>query len=136
MRDPSMNSSQGWWPMSGGRDQHRFNTDKVDHWEVTPRQLAKRLEAGDDVVLIDVRERWENELTSLPGSRLIPLAELEFRVEEELDRDQEVVLYCHHGQRSLDAAMTLWGLGYERVSSLAGGIDRWAQDVDPGMKRY
>lgn len=135
MRDQPINPSDSWWPMNGHFG-NRWYTDKVDQWEISPRELKSRLDRGDDIVLVDVREPWEFEIASLPESRLLPLGELERRIEEELDRDQEIVVYCHHGFRSLEAAMTLWNMGFDRVKNLSGGISRWADLVDPQMPRY
>lgn len=136
MRDSSFPSSDSaWWPADwqGGQ---RLNTDKVDDWQITPRELRRRLDLGEPIVLVDVRERWEADIVSLPDARLIPLNELNYRAEEEIEPDDEVVLFCHHGLRSMEAAMMLWDLGYERVRSLAGGLERWAAEVDPDLPRY
>jgi len=110
--------------------------DRLDNWEVTPLELQKRLEQGDPLVLIDVRELWEADIAKIKGSVLVPLAELELRVDEEVDRDDEIVVYCHHGMRSMEAAMTLWHLGFENVKNLAGGIARWTDQVEPDLARY
>jgi len=134
MRDFSINPD-GWWT-GQDYDMGRLNTDRVDQWEITPRELQRRIERGDDLILVDVREPWEAEIASLPGSRLIPLGELDYRADEELDRDREIVLYCHHGIRSMEAAVALWSIGFERVKNLSGGIARWAAQLDPDMRRY
>jgi adenylyltransferase/sulfurtransferase len=113
-----------------------LNTDKVESWEATPRELRRRLDLGEPIVLVDVREPWETEIVALPGSRHIPLNELRYRAYEEIDPEDEIVLYCHAGARSQEAAFMLWEFGYEHVRSLAGGIDRWAVEVDPSLPRY
>lgn len=133
MRDFSWNHSDPWSPAWG---RPRPLADRLDNWEITPLELEKRLEKGDPVVLIDVREPWEAEIATIKGSVLIPLAELEMRVDEEIDRDDTIVVYCHHGMRSMEAAMTLWHLGFENVKNLAGGIARWTDQVDPDLARY
>jgi rhodanese-related sulfurtransferase len=122
-----------WWP---SETETGPNTDKVDDWLITPRALRRRLDRGEPVALIDVRERWEAEIASLAGSRLIPINELAYRAEDEIDLDEEIVLYDHHGIRSMEAAVLLWDLGYEHVKSLVGGIHRWALEVDPKLPRY
>lgn len=124
-----------WWP-TDWQGEAALNTDRVEHWIITPRELHRRLESGELLVIVDVRERWETSLVSLPGSRLIPLNELGYRAEDELDFEDEIVLLCHHGVRSLEAARLLWDRGYEQVKSLAGGIDRWAVEVEPSLPRY
>jgi adenylyltransferase/sulfurtransferase len=97
-------------------------------------ELADRVEDGEDVQLIDVRQPWEAAIAVLPGSRLIPLRELPDRLDE-LDPRREVVTYCHAGVRSADAAAFLRERGF-RARSLAGGIDAWSRVVDPDVPRY
>lgn len=136
MRDhPSIRNNWALWPpeWQGGS---RLNTDKVDDWVMTPRELHRSLELGEPLVLVDVRERWECDIVSLPGARYIPLNELGYRAQDEIDPEEEVILYCHHGVRSMEAALLLWELGYEHVKSLAGGIERWTVEVDPTLPRY
>lgn len=96
---------------------------------ITARQLAAR---DDDYVLLDVREPWEAELVSLPGAVLVPLGSLD---EAELDPDRPIVVYCHHGIRSATARDALLARGFA-ATSLAGGIDAWARELDPSLPRY
>jgi adenylyltransferase/sulfurtransferase len=101
------------------------------------QELAQRLEAKKPVFLIDVREPWEHEIAALPGSKLIPLSQLQARVDEITPPpDAAVVVYCHHGIRSLSAAALLEHLGVTPAYSLAGGIDAWSVAIDPKMPRY
>jgi sulfur-carrier protein adenylyltransferase/sulfurtransferase len=102
--------------------------------EITPRELAQRLAAGDDFDLIDVRELSEWEIGRIPGARLIPLGTLAAALPT-LDREREVVVYCHSGKRSANAARQLRAAGFT-VANLAGGILRWSDDVDPSVPRY
>ena len=105
--------------------------------EITPRDLAARLAAGEPTFLIDVRQPSEHARVALGGSVLVPLDQLGARYEELRPPDGAlVVTYCHHGVRSLDAARFLAGRGWPDVASLAGGIDAWAWDVDPALPRY
>jgi adenylyltransferase/sulfurtransferase len=97
-------------------------------------ELADRLEDGEDVQLVDVRQPWEAAVASLPGSLLIPLRELPGRLGE-LDAGRPVITYCHVGQRSAAAAEFLREQGF-RARSLAGGIDAWSRTVDPDVPRY
>jgi rhodanese-related sulfurtransferase len=97
--------------------------------------LAARLKDGPAPVLVDVREPWEVAIASLPGAVCIPLGEL-VRRHTELDPDAEHVMVCHHGYRSLQAAMFLMNQGFERVANLRGGIEAWSTHVDPGVPRY
>jgi sulfur-carrier protein adenylyltransferase/sulfurtransferase len=103
--------------------------------EIAPEALAARLKTDDPPLLIDVRNPSEWEIVHLPGATLIPLPELPQRVTE-LARAREVVLYCHLGGRSAQGAQLLLELGFTHVSSLTGGIEAWAQKVDPTMARY
>ena len=110
---------------------------KSDNVQIEPRELARRLDAGESVRLLDVREPEEHALAALPDSLLIPLGELPLRLDE-LDewREDPVVIYCHHGIRSLHALAILRRAGFHRLENLRGGIDRWSLEVDPRVPRY
>ena len=103
--------------------------------EITPAELHERLQRGEDVQLIDVRENWEWQIARIPGAKLIPLSEFE-SASSEIDRNREVVLYCKVGARSMHAAEYLADRGFSNVVNLSGGILRWADDVDPAVRRY
>lgn len=98
-------------------------------------ELQIRLQQARPPLLVDVRELDEWEYCRLPGAQHLPLSELESRYAE-LDRSQEIVLYCHHGMRSMQAAEFLAGAGFARLASLDGGIDAWAAEIDPNVPRY
>lgn len=102
---------------------------------MTPGELRRRLERGDELLLLDVREEEEWRICRLEGSVHIPLGELGGRIRD-LDPEREVVCICHHGQRSAHAALALARADFELVHNLVGGLDRWARDVDPRMPRY
>lgn len=102
--------------------------------ELGVAELKKRIDAGNAPQLLDVRERWEYSICNL-GGQLIPLRELEARAQE-LHREKETVVYCHHGVRSHSAVELLRRLGFTRVRNLAGGIDAWARTIDRSMVRY
>jgi rhodanese-related sulfurtransferase len=109
--------------------------------EITPEAFASLRSssaqpASDGPVLLDVREPWEFQTASLPGSLLMPMGDVASRAHAELDPDAHIVVLCHHGQRSLSVAMWLRGQGFERAQSLAGGIDSWSRIVDPTVPRY
>lgn len=103
--------------------------------DINPATLASRIEAGEDIQLIDVREPWEWQIARLPGARLIPLGQLSSEIDS-IDRNKETVIYCKSGVRSMHAAYELQDAGFSRLSNLTGGILRWSQDVDPGVQRY
>lgn len=100
-----------------------------------PADLARKLDAGEPVVVLDVREAWEVDLGVLPNTLWIPLPELATRFDE-VPFDREVVCVCHHGIRSAFAARALAEAGHDRVSNLRGGVDRWHRDVDTKFPTY
>ncbi len=105
--------------------------------QISPRELAQQQANGQRIVLIDVRQAWEHELAALPESLHIPLNDLAHRSKEiPADGAKAIVVYCHHGIRSLSAAAFLERLGVANVHSLMGGIDAWSCEVDPAMPRY
>ena len=104
-------------------------------YTITPNELKSRLERGDQLVLLDVREQWEFDLAKLNGSTLIPLATLPQSLGK-LSRDAEIIAICHHGMRSADAANFLLQQGYPNVKNLVGGIDAWSVQVDRSVPRY
>ncbi|MBM4166667.1 MAG: molybdopterin-synthase adenylyltransferase MoeB [Ignavibacteria bacterium] len=99
--------------------------------EITVNELQKKI---DDVFLLDVREQYEFDIVNLSGY-LIPLKELPNRIHE-LDSSKEIVVYCHHGNRSSFAMQFLNHKGFANVKNLVGGIDEWARKIDTNMKRY
>jgi rhodanese-related sulfurtransferase len=102
-----------------------------------PDTLAKKLAAGEPVYLVDVREPSEHEYCRLPGSVLIPLGELSHRVADvDPPPGSTVVVYCHHGIRSLSGAAILEANGVKEAYSLAGGIEAWSMLIDPSVPRY
>ena len=104
--------------------------------KISPEQLAKRLRSDASAVyLLDVREEFERDLACIGGSSHIPMAEIVDRTEE-IPKDREIVVYCHHGTRSLAVASFLESRGYENVHNLHGGIDAWSLRVDPKVPRY
>ncbi len=102
---------------------------KAEISEMTTEQLQEKISAGDKLVLIDVREKEEQEKGNLPQAHLIPRGFLELKVEDIAPiRDQEIVLYCAGGTRSALAAHSLQNLGYKKVHSLIGGYTQWAKE--------
>ena len=105
--------------------------------QIDVRQLAAKLQANEPVYLLDVRQPWEHQTAALPGSTLVPLGELPRRAAEVRPPPGALlVVYCHHGVRSLSAAVLLQRLGFRDVVSLAGGIDAWSGLIDPKVPRY
>jgi rhodanese-related sulfurtransferase len=107
----------------------------MDDLQISPRAVSERIARGDKLLLVDVREPWEYDLCNLPGAKLIPLGTLPANLNTLLDAD-DVICYCHHGMRSLDAAVWLRQQGVESAKSMAGGIERWSSEIDPNVPRY
>ncbi len=102
--------------------------------DITPRELKARLDRGDDLYVLDVREPHEFQICNI-GGHLIPLGDLPKRVSE-LDSSKEIVAHCRSGKRSAEAAEFLRKAGFRKLLNLKGGILAWADEVDPSMAKY
>jgi adenylyltransferase/sulfurtransferase len=102
--------------------------------QIFPRELKQRLDSGEDIFVLDVREPHEYQIANL-GAKLIPLGDLPARVGE-LDKNREIVVHCKSGGRSQKAAEFLAQNGFKNVQNLAGGITGWSNDVDPTIAKY
>jgi adenylyltransferase/sulfurtransferase len=111
---------------------HQVDEDPAALPEITPIEFEK---IRDQVQLIDVREPHEYEISRIDGARLIPLGELMTRVNE-LDSADQIVLQCRSGARSAQAQQLLWDAGFRKTYNLAGGINRYAREVDPSVPTY
>ncbi len=106
--------------------------------EVTPQDVQRRLQAGEKLALIDVREPHEFQLSRIEGAELIPMR----AVPAELSRldgqaeESTLIVFCHHGVRSMNVVNWLRGQGVAACQSMAGGIDRWSLQIDPKVPRY
>jgi rhodanese-related sulfurtransferase len=105
------------------------------NYEITPQELHQLQQSTEPPTLLDVREPWERQTASITGSQHIPMADVPARMQE-LDPDKHIVVYCHHGSRSLSVTDWLRKQGYENVQSMAGGIDRWSAEIDAKIPRY
>ena len=103
--------------------------------EMSVIELKRRLDAGESLAILDVREPWEREICAIEGSISIPLNQLPEGIER-LAKDRPLVVLCHHGMRSQLAVDWLRSNGVEDAVNLAGGIDAWARQVDRQMKVY
>jgi adenylyltransferase/sulfurtransferase len=103
--------------------------------EMTPRELKERLDRGEPIIVVDVREPQEYQINRIPGSKLIPLGELPQRYEE-LDQNAALVMQCKSGVRSAKATGFLRSIGFRNVRNLQGGILAWIDQVDPSQPRY
>lgn len=100
-----------------------------------PAEIKHRLEAGEAFRFIDVRERDEYQAARVEAAELLPMSEIQSWWQE-LPRDQEIVIMCHHGIRSAQVCTALNRAGFEHLTNLEGGIEAWSRDVDPNVPRY
>ena len=105
--------------------------------EVDCQTTRAKQTAGESFVFLDCREQDEFDAVRIEGTVLIPMSQLQDRVSE-LDgkQDEEIIVHCHHGGRSLRVAQWLRQQGFSKAASMAGGIDVWAVEIEPGMARY
>jgi molybdopterin/thiamine biosynthesis adenylyltransferase/rhodanese-related sulfurtransferase len=102
--------------------------------QISVKELKRRVDAGDDFLLLDVREPFEYQIANL-GGKLIPQGEVPARLAE-IDRERDIVVHCRSGARSQRIAEFLAQQGYAKVANLAGGILAWADEIDPTVKKY
>src|SRR5699024_5608046 len=108
-----------------------------EHWEIAPRQVKQMLDSGEDFLLIDCRKPDEWDTCHIEGAKLIPIQQVAHHYDQlEKDRDKKIVIHCHSGGRSMKMTQMLRHSGFKDVKSMAGGIDLWAVDIDPSLKRY
>ncbi len=107
-------------------------------WEVHPTQLKEWLDSRAELLILDVRQPKEFDVCKIDGSTLIPLSELDARVDSELaaHKNKRIVVHCHHGVRSMNGTAILRKHGFTNARSLAGGIDLWSLMIDPTVPRY
>ena len=104
--------------------------------EVAPADVKRRLDAGEPLRLIDVREPFERQIASIEPSRLIPMNTVPQHLAELDDDGSSYIVICHHGVRSLNVANWLRQQGVENCQSMSGGIDQWSLQIDPSVPRY
>jgi len=105
-------------------------------FEITPEELKQKIDTGQEITILDVRESWEYDAAHIEGSKLIPMDQVPARINQEVDPDDHIVVICHHGIRSANVAAWMQQQGFERVQSLRGGIDRWSRTIDPKVPLY
>ena len=103
--------------------------------EITPEELQSKLKQGEKITVIDVRGPEEYSICHLKEALLIPMTQLKHHIHE-LNPNDLIVLYCHHGIRSAQATLWFQKMGFENTKNLEGGIDAWAERIDPLMERY
>jgi rhodanese-related sulfurtransferase len=107
-------------------------------FEIAPAEVKRRMDAGEKLYLIDVREPYEFKLARIEGSELIPMRQVpaELQILEARADEAPLVVFCHHGVRSLNVVNWLRQQGLEACQSMAGGIDAWSVAIDPSVPRY
>ncbi len=104
---------------------------------MSPQDVAASMASEHPPFLLDVRQPEEHAIAALPDSKLIPLREIPGRLHEiEACKERTLIVYCHHGVRSLHAAAFLRASGFQDVRNLDGGIEAWSLNVDPSVPRY
>jgi len=131
--NPTIDKLIDYEEFCGITPQENISTDS--QYELTPKELKALYESGEEFVLIDVREPQEYEISNLPDAKLIPLGDFPNHIHE-FDSTQNIVVHCRSGARSADAVQLLYNAGFRKVKNLVGGINQWAEDVDPNVPIY
>jgi rhodanese-related sulfurtransferase len=108
----------------------------VPEIEIEPREVKRRLDAGERMRLVDVREPFEHRQANIGNAELIPMRGVPQSLESLRATPEPLVLFCHHGMRSLQVVEWLRSQGLPNCQSMAGGIDRWSVEIDPSVPRY
>ena len=122
----AMDESRVWAVMNG--------SELMDELIIEPREVEEMMRKGVKFFLLDCREPWEYEAARIEGATLIPMRQIPQKLDE-IPKDQLVVVYCHAGVRSFNAASWLKEQGVNALS-MSGGIDRWSKEVDIKVPRY
>jgi len=103
--------------------------------QITPSEVKSMMDRGEKFLFVDVREKWEFETSWIQGAVLVPMGEIPSNLAK-FEEAGNIILFCHHGIRSLDAAAWLRSQEVSGAKSMAGGIDRWSAEIDPTVPRY
>jgi rhodanese-related sulfurtransferase len=106
--------------------------------EITPAAVKQRLDSGERLYLIDVRQPEEHQIARIAGAELIPMNSIPAAIQDLEAKSDEatLIVFCHHGMRSLNVVNWLRGQGITACQSMSGGIDQWSTDIDPSVPRY
>src|SRR6202142_310998 len=105
-------------------------------YEITPEAVKLAADRNEPFTLLDVRDPWESETASIAGATLIPMGDIPSRAHQELDPEAHIIVYCHHGVRSMNVTAWLRQQGFEKSQSMAGGSDAWSRRVDGKVPIY
>lgn len=103
--------------------------------QATPAEIKRRLDAGEPLRIVDVREADEHLIAHIEQAELHPMSQFQSWWQQ-LPRDREIVVICHHGSRSAQVCMALSQAGFGQLTNMQGGIDAWSREVDPKVPRY
>jgi rhodanese-related sulfurtransferase len=106
------------------------------NFEITPQDVTRRLHAGEKLRLIDVREPFEVQQASIAGAEAIPMRTVPQALRAFQDEKDPIIVFCHHGMRSMQVVEWLRQQGLENCWSMTGGIERWSLEIDPKVPRY
>jgi len=104
-------------------------------YEIQAEEVKRLRDEGEEFTFLDCREPWEHQTAHIEGTKHIPMQDIPARIQE-LDPDEHIVVICHHGVRSMNVTAWLRQQGFEKVQSVAGGIDRWSRTIDPKVPTY
>jgi molybdopterin/thiamine biosynthesis adenylyltransferase/rhodanese-related sulfurtransferase/molybdopterin converting factor small subunit len=107
----------------------------TENEEITVEQLKARMDSGEHLTVIDVSEPYEYAIARIPGTKLIPLGQIDERAGE-LDPNTEIILHCRSGKRSADALNRLKAKGFTNLKNVVGGITAWSEEIDPSVPKY
>ena len=106
----------------------------TDDIQILPQEVKQRLDSGAKLLLVDIRQEWEHKTCRIEGATLVPMETMASNLPL-FEAAEEIVLYCHHGVRSLNAVVWLRQQGIA-ARSMSGGIARWSEEIDPSVPRY
>ena len=106
------------------------------NFEISPPEVDQLRSSSAPFTLLDCREPWEHQTARIDGAMLMPMNDIPARAHQELDPNAHIVVYCHHGVRSLNVTNWLRQQGFEKVQSMRGGIAAWSREIDPKVPTY
>jgi len=106
------------------------------HNEITPQDVKQRIDAGEGLRLIDVREPFELQQAAIAGAEVIPMRDIPKSLPALEEEENPIIVFCHHGMRSMQVVGWLREHGVDNCLSMAGGIERWSLEIDPNVPRY
>lgn len=126
------------WLTGGNKEQkQKVEIPTMDSCAITVKEVKEKLDRGEPIILVDVREDEELALAKIEGALHIPMGEMHSRYKEiSDDPNAEVIVFCHHGHRSEQVMTQLWGLSFQNAKTMEGGIHAWSEEIDSGVPTY